>query len=469
MEQRLLARFEEIVGTNDSPSHVVVNRWYFTSANFMPRSVPHALWLAVRRLLPATLLRPRAMSVLTTGLAHHGMRYFEQVWRNGPARRYADAVASAQRAMEGAEHAELVHIVDELSDLAGDELFYFLVVGGSAWKVEVALARFYTRHVIATVGGNHQDLLTGLGGVDGPRGHAVFSLDWFHATSGELGLDAEVDGGAVRQAATQRVREASVDRARNSLRSPRRRKRFDVLLERAQHFGRVREEQAARLTLAWPILRQCIRRIADPLVSIGLLRTGDDAYFATRDELLAPSKGLAELTADRGTVWSRARRLVPPEHLGELTGIRALILRGAARALGATEDGTGLHGAPASAGRAEGHVRIIRSPLEFDRLKRGEILVAPATSPAWTPLFARAAAVVTDTGSAMAHASLVAREYGIPAVVGTGNATTRLREGQWIIVDGNVGRVYAPDSRLSGRAESSHHVESDTSAEGDLQ
>jgi pyruvate,water dikinase len=67
--------------------------------------------------------------------------------------------------------------------------------------------------------------------------------------------------------------------------------------------------------------------------------------------------------------------------------------------------------------------------------------VAPATAPAWTPLFARAAAVVTDTGGVLAHTSLVAREYGIPAVVGTGQATARLQNGQVVAVDGNTGVV----------------------------
>jgi phosphoenolpyruvate synthase/pyruvate phosphate dikinase len=79
--------------------------------------------------------------------------------------------------------------------------------------------------------------------------------------------------------------------------------------------------------------------------------------------------------------------------------------------------GAHIVGMPASPGRATGPVRVIRGPAEFDRLRPGEVLVAPTTSPAWTPLFARAVAVVTDGGSVAAHASLVAREYGLPAVV----------------------------------------------------
>ena len=74
-------------------------------------------------------------------------------------------------------------------------------------------------------------------------------------------------------------------------------------------------------------------------------------------------------------------------------------------------------------------------------MKAGDILVAPLTTPAWTPLFARAAAVVTDVGGPLSHGSIVAREYGIPAVLGTGNATKRISSGQLITVDGKAGTV----------------------------
>ena len=83
----------------------------------------------------------------------------------------------------------------------------------------------------------------------------------------------------------------------------------------------------------------------------------------------------------------------------------------------------------------------MNGPEDFDAFAEGQVLVAKATAPAWTPLFARAAAVVTDGGTLAAHASLVAREYGIPAVVGTGNATQRLRPGQLVSVDGTAGTV----------------------------
>jgi pyruvate,water dikinase len=100
-----------------------------------------------------------------------------------------------------------------------------------------------------------------------------------------------------------------------------------------------------------------------------------------------------------------------------------------------------IKGHPGSAGRVEGFVRIVHSPDESDQFKPGEILVASSTNVGWTPLFPRAAAVITDVGAPLSHAAIVARELGIPAVVGTGNATMRLKTGDKVLVDGGQGYV----------------------------
>jgi phosphoenolpyruvate synthase/pyruvate phosphate dikinase len=94
-----------------------------------------------------------------------------------------------------------------------------------------------------------------------------------------------------------------------------------------------------------------------------------------------------------------------------------------------------------SPGVVRGTARVIRSLTEAGRLQYGEILVAEATLPEWTPLFATAAAVVTDIGGILSHSAVVAREYCIPAVVGTGIATATIRDGQLIEVDGTHGMV----------------------------
>jgi phosphoenolpyruvate synthase/pyruvate phosphate dikinase len=98
-------------------------------------------------------------------------------------------------------------------------------------------------------------------------------------------------------------------------------------------------------------------------------------------------------------------------------------------------------GTPGSPGVVEGPARVIRDASEFGKLRPGDVLVAPFTNPAWTPLFQRAAAVVVDSGGAASHAAIVAREYGIPAVMGTGDGTRRLKDGAQIRIDGARGVV----------------------------
>jgi phosphoenolpyruvate synthase/pyruvate phosphate dikinase len=100
-----------------------------------------------------------------------------------------------------------------------------------------------------------------------------------------------------------------------------------------------------------------------------------------------------------------------------------------------------IKGHPGSAGRVEGIVQRIDSPDEGDRLQPGEILVASTTNVGWTPLCPRAAAVITDIGGSLSHAAIVARELGIPAVVGCGDATIRLKTGDRVLVDGRRGVV----------------------------
>ena len=105
------------------------------------------------------------------------------------------------------------------------------------------------------------------------------------------------------------------------------------------------------------------------------------------------------------------------------------------------EGGTVLNGAAASRGVVEGLARVVRSPEEISDVRDGEILVCGSTSPAWAPIFSKIKATVTDVGGVMSHAAIVCREYGLPAVVGTGRATSQIRTGQTIRVDGSEGVV----------------------------
>jgi pyruvate,water dikinase len=142
--------------------------------------------------------------------------------------------------------------------------------------------------------------------------------------------------------------------------------------------------------------------------------------------------------------WERQQRLDAPLYLGEKTGIFKMVWDTVERmnAHPDRDDPNVLGGCPSSPGRVTAVARVIRGLDDIERLAPGEILVAPITTPAWTVAFARAAGVVTDTGSYGSHASIVAREHGIPAVVATGSGTTRIRDGQRIRMDGATGIVH---------------------------
>ena len=103
--------------------------------------------------------------------------------------------------------------------------------------------------------------------------------------------------------------------------------------------------------------------------------------------------------------------------------------------------GTRLTGIPASAGRYRGPARLLLSEADFPKLVPGDVLVCPVTSPAWSMLFPNIGGLVTDSGGLLSHPAIIAREFGIPAVVATGNATDLLRDGQEVTVDGVAGNV----------------------------
>lgn len=143
--------------------------------------------------------------------------------------------------------------------------------------------------------------------------------------------------------------------------------------------------------------------------------------------------------AERRAGLARFRTLTPPRVMtsdGEIPTVPAIATSAPAGAL---------TGTPVSAGVVEGIARVVCDP-QAAMLKRGELLVAPFTDPGWTPLFINAAGVMTEVGSVMTHGAMVARECGIPAVVGVVDATKRIRSGQRIRIDGTAGTVEIYDA-----------------------
>jgi pyruvate,water dikinase len=178
---------------------------------------------------------------------------------------------------------------------------------------------------------------------------------------------------------------------------------------------------------------------------------GPELFFLSIDEILAllsgDSSALAHVPARRATYEAYAalpsyptliRGAFDPFNWAREPNRRSDLFDVTATAPPASATITGF---PGSIGIVEGLVRVISTPEEGAALQTGEILVTTVTNIGWTPLFPRAAAVVTDVGAPLSHAAIVARELGIPAVVGCGNATMRLRTGDRVRVDGQRGVV----------------------------
>jgi phosphohistidine swiveling domain-containing protein len=378
------------------------------------------------------------------------LRRLAEEWRSELLPRYQTLVAESERRLETATPAELGATIDAIGRLAGEYLWSLFVVGGSAWKMEGCLASFLNRYLPGRID-SVQVLLRGLPGADlEVPAHSVQSLDWYWPTSGELDVPDANGDLAQRRRQLAAEREATETACRSALAGRAAlHARFDTLLAVAQRYAVIREEQARWLTLGWPLLRRCALRLGEHSRARGAIARSDDVFFLTRGELArdvqSPTleRGRQAAVAERRAEWERQRRLVAPLAIGKPPRLLEKALQTTLDAVRRpNQSGAGiLVGQPASPGRATGPVRIVRCPEDFPRFQIGDVLVARGTAPAWTPLFARAAAVVTDTGSLAAHASLVAREYGIPAVVGTGDATARLRDGQRVVVDGGAGTV----------------------------
>ncbi|QDZ15922.1 hypothetical protein FPZ11_15090 [Humibacter ginsenosidimutans] len=437
--------------------YATVNGWYY---NATPIPSPRTLWRVMVEsrgrapwFLYNVLARVSRNPVAADRSAIHRL---EMEWRDDTLPTYRRLVSAAETEVDAAGIERLVEIVNDISSVAGSYLWFLAVVGGSAWKMEGALAKFWAGHLAARLtstavgAAGHQVLLRGLS--DAPPklpGHAVFSLDWYFPTAGENNADpATVSSTAtVDQARTSTLvseRQTAEETCRQALaNNGRLLNKFNDLLAVNQRFAALREEQARDLTLGWPVLRQCAHRLGTLLRRAGMIGDADDIFFLTLSEIRATPEGLAATVQERRRLWGRQRRLPAPLTLGEpprLIGDPIAHAVTTARTGHQTPEGAIL-GHPASIGRATGRVRVVYSPADFASFRQGEILVAKATAPAWTPLFARAAGVITDGGTLAAHASLIAREYGIPAVVGTGNATTQLSTGQLVTLDGAAGTV----------------------------
>ncbi|MDR0441533.1 MAG: phosphoenolpyruvate synthase [Candidatus Accumulibacter sp.] len=241
---------------------------------------------------------------------------------------------------------------------------------------------------------------------DGQRNPNPNSPRKIAAVEAELGLLAQIPE-ALRYAVREIIRLA----------------RVYTELDDLEHY------QTTRLTLPF---RRALKALGSRLQESGILDAADDIYFcpasvcenALRDE--DPGK-IRAAALNHKAAYLRAKRQAPAWNHGEVNAVEA--------------DADTLRGLGGSPGTVEGEVFVILGPEDFSRFPKNAILVARTTNPAWTPLFYQAAGVITESGGPLSHGAVTARELGLPAVMSIRNATTRLRNGMRVRVNGGAGTV----------------------------
>lgn len=289
-------------------------------------------------------------------------------------------------------------------------------------------------------------------------GHQGYSLDFIEPTQSEdpAALFATVKGMVQDDNYDPKTQEERAMRTReeklyeiSKLLSGLQYWQFRFRLWLARKYNYIREEVAFLFGYTWSVLRPMVFELGCRLTRAGTLRCPEDAFFLTSSELEAAisaatdGKSLTDLgdkAFERSQLRKARKRHHPPgtlpQEASQIDGIafkETQILN--------DESTETMKGFPVSSGRVTAKASVITGASEFDKMVPGSILVSPLTTPAWTQLFAHAVGLVTDVGSILAHGSIVAREYGIPAVLGVGNGTKRIEHGQTITIDGDVGVV----------------------------
>ena len=254
---------------------------------------------------------------------------------------------------------------------------------------------------------------------------------------------------AAREGLLAKLRETLAD-------DPETQAKFDELYEAAQYSFPLTEDHAFYIDQLYiSVFRRFVLAVGDRLVAKGVIDAADDVFFLYRDEVvdaLTDGDDRRGIVAERRASFERAGEVSPPTELGTLPPppevpdpfMDALVYR----LLGMvppeeSTDPNALKAVAGSPGVYTGPARVCRSLAQaIDDLEEGEVMVCEMTLPPWVPLFSVAGAVVSDVGGVLSHSAIVAREYGVPAVVGSNIGTTVIKTGQVVTVDGNKGVVY---------------------------
>lgn len=295
-------------------------------------------------------------------------------------------------------------------------------------------------------------------------GHQIYNLDFVAPTQSEdplpiflslkaLVKNAPAESVRVRQAKMGRERDELIARTEQAL-NPLLRRLFQWVWKWTKHFAPYREHVMFYLGSAWPTVRKLANELGQRLTDAGAIATPDDIYFLNSDEIMevisARAAGqsitdLSKLVEERRALRESRKLLTAqpkvPLHSALKVGPIKLKMFDPTPTDSASNSGPILDGYAVSTGKVTAPASVIHSTADFDKMQPDSILVCTTTTPAWTPLFSQAVGLVTDVGGALAHGSIVAREYGIPAVMGTGVATERIKTGMMLAVDGDAGTV----------------------------
>jgi pyruvate,water dikinase len=290
-------------------------------------------------------------------------------------------------------------------------------------------------------------------------GHTIFQLDFAEGLpldhpemmleTIKMYLRGEGTNPHKRQKASQQKRIETTEAALNRLKGLKL-WLFRMVLKWGQSLAEVREDALAEMGLAYPKMRELLRELGQRFVEAGVISQPEDIFWLEKVEIQncveklenkRTPDNLAIQVEKRKAFNKKVSQVTPPPMIPmkeRVMGFKSETF------IAKTEDaqsGNLLTGVPTSAGVVTAPARVLHGPEDFDQMQAGDVLIAGTTTPAWTPLFAMASAVVTDIGGPLSHGSIVAREYGIPAVMGTGVATRRIQSGQTITVDGTKGEV----------------------------
>ena len=260
-------------------------------------------------------------------------------------------------------------------------------------------------------------------------------------------LSEKADSPYQRQQQAGQKREQAVQAVLKRVGWPRR-GWFLKLLRWAQNTGQMREDSIFHMGMGHPLMRRMFAELGRRFVAGKAIGDIEDIYWLEKSEVEelvdaltrgVPLPHMAERIPGRKKQWQDFLKAVPPVMLPEKTRWAKLLLHGEE---GEKKGGaTVLKGVGTSGGVVTAPACVLYGPGDFGKLKHGDVLVSVTTTPAWTPLFASASAVVTDIGGPLSHSSIVAREYNIPAVMATRSATRSIKTGQMVTVDGNKGTV----------------------------